>query len=227
MVGAALLWVGWFGFNAGSNLESNEYAALAMANTFIATAGAGLAWMFTEWLIKGKPSLLGLALGRRRRPGRRHAGVRALAARWARSCLGLVAGVVCFFFCTAVKNAFGYDDTLDVFGIHAVGGIIGALGTGIVADPALGGAGIVDYVKCARSRTAPSPAFAMLATYDMVAQVITQAKAVLDHACAGRVLAACWSTSDHRRPGRPPGLRGSRARRPGHRLDHGERAYNL
>jgi Amt family ammonium transporter len=177
MVGAALLWVGWFGFNAGSNLEANEYAVLAMANTFIATAAAGLSWMFTEWLVKGKPSLLGLASGI----------VAGLVAVTPASgfggpmgtlVLGLVAGIVCFFFCTAVKSALGYDDTLDVFGVHAMGGIIGALGTGIVVDPALGGAGIVDYTKCAVENGAFTGTCGAL-DYNMVGQVIIQAKAVL------------------------------------------------
>ena len=174
MTGAALLWVGWFGFNAGSNLEANQYAGLAMANTFIATAAAGLSWMFTEWLFKGKPSLLGLASGI----------VAGLVAVTPASgfggpmgtlILGLVAGIVCFFFCTAVKSAFGYDDTLDVFGVHAVGGFIGAIGTGLVVNPDWGGAGIVDYTKCAiKGGVFTSDCGA--ATYDMVGQVIIQAK---------------------------------------------------
>ncbi|MBI4724667.1 MAG: ammonium transporter, partial [Rhodomicrobium sp.] len=116
MVGASLLWVGWFGFNAGSNLESNATAVLAMANTFVATAAAGLSWMLVEWLFKGKPSLLGLASGV-------VAGLVAVtpasgfAGPMGALILGLVAGAVCFFFCTAVKSALGYDDTLDVFGV--------------------------------------------------------------------------------------------------------------
>jgi Amt family ammonium transporter len=148
-----------------------------MANTFIATAAAGLSWMFTEWLVKGKPSLLGLASGI----------VAGLVAVTPASgfggpmgtlILGLVAGIVCFFFCTAVKSALGYDDTLDVFGVHAMGGIIGALGTGIVVDPALGGAGIVDYTKCAVENGAFTGTCGAL-DYNMVGQVIIQAKAVL------------------------------------------------
>ncbi|MCW0181988.1 ammonium transporter [Zavarzinia sp.] len=144
MVGASLLWVGWFGFNAGSNLEANAYAALASVNTFVAAAAAAVGWLFVEWIIKGKPSLLGTASGV-------VAGLVAItpAAGFAGPggalVLGLVAGVVCFIAVTAVKNALGYDDSLDVFGVHGVGGIIGALGTGIVVNPALGGAGIVDY----------------------------------------------------------------------------------
>ncbi len=138
MVGASLLWVGWFGFNAGSNLESNAGAVLAMANTFVATAAAGVAWLLTEWIFKGKPSLLGLASGV-------VAGLVAVtpasgyAGPMGALVLGLVAGVVCFFFVTAVKSALGYDDTLDVFGVHAIGGFIGAIGTGIVVNPNFGG----------------------------------------------------------------------------------------
>jgi ammonium transporter, Amt family len=144
MIGASLLWVGWFGFNAGSNLEASGGAALAMTNSFVATAGAALSWMFVEWGAKGKPSLLGLLSGC-------VAGLVAVtpasgyAGPMGAIVLGLVAGAVCFFFCTTVKNALGYDDALDVFGVHCIGGIIGALGTGILVNPALGGTGIMDY----------------------------------------------------------------------------------
>ena len=118
-----------------------------MANTFVATAAAGLSWMFVEWIFKGKPSLLGLASGV-------VAGLVAVtpasgyAGPMGALVLGLVAGAICFFFCTAVKNALGYDDTLDVFGVHAIGGFVGAIGTGIVAAPFYGGAGVIDYTKC-------------------------------------------------------------------------------
>jgi Amt family ammonium transporter len=144
IIGAALLWVGWFGFNAGSNLEANAYAALAAVNTFVATAGAAVAWMFAEWAGKGKPSVLGIATGA-------VAGLVAVtpaagfAGPMGAIVLGLLAGVVCYFFCTTVKNAAGYDDSLDVFGVHCVGGIVGAIATGILVNPALGGAGVVDY----------------------------------------------------------------------------------
>jgi ammonium transporter, Amt family len=147
MIGAALLWVGWFGFNVGSNLESNATAALAMLNTFVATAAAAVAWLFVEWAVKGKPSLLGTVSGA-------IAGLVAVtpacgfAGPMGAIILGLVAGVVCFFASTTIKNALGYDDSLDVFGIHCVGGIIGALGTGILVNTAvLGGAGIPDYTS--------------------------------------------------------------------------------
>jgi Amt family ammonium transporter len=146
MIGAALLWVGWFGFNAGSNLEANGVAAMAMLNTFVATAAAAVAWLFAEWVIKGKPSLLGTVSGV-------VAGLVAVtpACGWVGPMgaiiIGLIAGVVCFVASTMIKNALGYDDSLDVFGIHGVGGIIGALLTGIFVNPALGGAGIPDYVS--------------------------------------------------------------------------------
>jgi Amt family ammonium transporter len=174
MIGASLLWVGWFGFNAGSNLEANGGAALAMTNSFVATAAAALAWMFAEWIIKGHPSLLGALSGA-------VAGLVAVtpAAGYAGPMgaivLGLVVGVVCLFFCTVVKNALGYDDSLDVFGVHCVGGIIGALGTGILVNPALGGAGIIDY-------TAIPP---KVADYDFVAQMTSQ--------CWGVATTLVWS----------------------------------
>ncbi len=177
MVGASLLWVGWFGFNAGSNLEANEYAGLAMANSFIATAGAGVSWMLTEWLFKGKPSLLGLASGV-------VAGLVAVtpasgfAGPMGALVLGLIVSPICFFFCTAVKSALGYDDSLDVFGVHAVGGMVGALGTGILVNPELGGAGIVDYTKC-KVVDGVITSTCDAAAYDMVTQLIAQAKGVL------------------------------------------------
>jgi Amt family ammonium transporter len=223
MVGVGLLWTGWFGFNAGSNLEANGYAALAMANTFVATAGAGLGWMFIEWLFKGKPSLLGLASGV-------VAGLVAVtpaagfAGPMGALCLGLVAGVVCFFFCTAVKSALGYDDTLDVFGVHAVGGMIGAIGTGIVADPALGGAGIVDYTKCEAVNGVVGTTCAST-TYDLAAQVFTQVKAVL----TTLVWSGVGSLIVFLIIGVLVGLRVTQeTEREGLDIvDHGERAYNL
>jgi Amt family ammonium transporter len=164
-IGGALLWVGWFGFNAGSALEAGGTAALAMVNTFAATAAAALAWMLVERLQKGKPSLLGIVTGA-------VAGLVAVtpAAGFAGPVgsivLGLVAGVVCYIFCASIKNAFGYDDALDVFGVHCIGGIIGAIGTAIVANPAYGGTGIYDY------------ATAKVGDYDMINQIVVQMKAV-------------------------------------------------
>jgi len=161
MIGASLLWVGWFGFNAGSNLEASGGAALAMTNSFVATAAAALAWMFAEWIIKGHPSLLGALSGA-------VAGLVAVtpaagfAGPMGAVVLGLVVGVVCLFFCTVIKNALGYDDALDVFGVHCVGGIVGALGTGILVNPALGGTGVMDYT------------IGKIAEYDLVAQMTSQ-----------------------------------------------------
>lgn len=174
LVGAGLLWVGWFGFNAGSNLEANGYAALAMMNTFIATAGAAFSWMLTEWLTKGKPSLLGLASGA-------VAGLVAVtpaagfAGPMGALILGLIASPVCVVFCAYVKQAFNYDDSLDAFGIHAVAGIIGAIGTGLVVNPAWGGAGIVDYLTCAKDGDVST---CDTAPYVLGFQVLAQLKAV-------------------------------------------------
>ncbi|QCK85095.1 ammonium transporter [Phreatobacter aquaticus] len=170
LIGAALLWVGWFGFNAGSNLEANGTAAMAAINTFVATGAATLAWLFVEWAAKGKPSMLGAASGA-------VAGLVAItpaagfAGPMGSIILGLVAGGVCFIFCSTVKNAFGYDDTLDVFGIHCVGGIIGAIGTGILVNTALGGAGIPDYEA--------KPGELAVGAYVLSDAVLAQVKAVL------------------------------------------------
>jgi ammonium transporter, Amt family len=170
MVGAAMLWVGWFGFNAGSNLEANGVAALAMVNTFVAAAAAAVAWLFAEWAAKGKPSLLGMVSG----------AVAGLVAVTPASgfggpmgclVLGLVAGVLCFFFCTTVKNALKYDDSLDVFGIHCIGGILGAIATGILVNTSLGGVGIPDYVT--------KPGEMVVGEYVFATAVWVQIKAVL------------------------------------------------
>ncbi len=140
MIGAAMLWVGWFGFNAGSELAADGTAGMAMAVTQIATAAAALGWMFCEWLSHGKPSALGIASG----------AVGGLVAITPASgfvgpmgalAIGIAAGVGCFLAATTLKRKIGYDDSLDVFGVHAVGGIIGALLTGVFAAEALGGAG--------------------------------------------------------------------------------------
>lgn len=144
MVGASILWVGWFGFNAGSNLESNAGATLAMINTFTATAGAVIAWAAIEAVLRGKASMLGAASGV-------VAGLVAVTPAAGTVgpigaiVLGIVASAVCYFFVSTVKNRFGYDDSLDVFGIHGIGGIVGALGTGILTAPSLGGTGGDDF----------------------------------------------------------------------------------
>ncbi|TAD83157.1 MAG: ammonium transporter [Sphingomonadales bacterium] len=213
MIGASLLWIGWFGFNAGSALESNAFAALAFINTFVATAAAGAAWAIIEQITHKKPSLLGAASGV-------VAGLVAItpAAGFAHPgtaiILGAVASVICYVFVTTVKNKLGYDDSLDVFGIHAVGGIVGAIGTGIVADPALGGQGWIDY-------TAP---VAVAGEFDMVGQVITQCWAVgTTVVWTGVVSAALFLILKYTLGLRPD----AEAETNGLDIsEHGERAYN-
>ena len=146
MVGASLLWVGWFGFNAGSALEANGFAALAFINTLVATAGAVLAWCVGEALMRGKASMLGAASGAVAglvaiTPAAGNVGIGGALV------IGFIAGFACLWGVTVLKRMLGADDTLDVFGVHGVGGIIGALGTGILVNPALGGAGIPDYLS--------------------------------------------------------------------------------
>ena len=212
MIGAALLWVGWFGFNAGSNLEATGTAALAMVNSFVATAAAALSWMFAEWIIKGTPSRLGALSGC-------IAGLVAVtpAAGYAGPMgaivLGLVVGVVCLYFCSTIKNMFGYDDALDVFGIHCIGGIIGAIATGILVNPALGGTGIMNYET------------GKIADYEFITQVWNQSKAVLlTLAWSGIGSFIIFKVVDY-----VVGLRASvEKEREGLDLtDHGERAYNM
>jgi Amt family ammonium transporter len=150
MIGASLLWVGWFGFNAGSNLEATGVAALAVVNTLVATAAATLSWSFTEWFSKGKPSMLGAASGA-------VAGLVAITPAcgfvgpMGALIIGLISGVLCVWGVNGLKRMLGADDSLDVFGVHGVGGIVGALLTGVFAAPSLGGTGIFDYVKNAAS----------------------------------------------------------------------------
>lgn len=152
LVGAAMLWVGWFGFNAGSNLEANGGATLAMINTFTATAGAIIAWSLIESILRGKASMLGAASGM-------VAGLVAVTP--AAGSIGPVGAIFlgmlgsggCYFFVAVIKNKFGYDDSLDVFGIHGIGGIIGAVGTGIFTSPLLGGTGGADYSIAGQTTT--------------------------------------------------------------------------
>ncbi len=138
IVGASLLWVGWFGFNAGSAVAAGGRAGMAMAVTQIATAGAALAWMFVEWAAKGKPSVLGIVSGA-------VAGLVAITpasgfvAPGGALFIGIAAGVLCYFASTSLKNALGYDDSLDAFGVHGIGGIVGALLTGVFAVKAIAG----------------------------------------------------------------------------------------
>jgi len=167
MVGAALLWVGWFGFNAGSALEANGSAALAFGNTLLATAGAVVSWTMAEWVLKGKPSMLGAASGA-------VAGLVAITPAagfvglMGGLVIGLLAGVVCLWGVNGLKHMLGADDSLDVFGVHGVGGILGALLTGVFASPSLGGTGIYDYV-----------ANAVAPEYSIASQVWIQFQAVL------------------------------------------------
>ena len=165
MIGTCLLWVGWFGFNVGSNLEANGLAAQVFANTILATAGAALAWSFAEWAFRGTPTMLGAASGA-------IAGLVAItpACGWVGPMgaiiIGLIAGLVCLWAVTKLKAMLGYDDSLDVFGVHGVGGITGALLTAVFCDPSLGGTGVYDYVA---NEVAP---------YSMSAQFIAQLWAV-------------------------------------------------
>ena len=167
MAGAALLWFGWFGFNAGSALEANGSAALAFVNTYLATAAAVLGWSVAEWVLKGKPSMLGAASGC-------VAGLVAITPAagfvgpMGAIIIGVCAGVLCLWGVTGLKKILGSDDSLDVFGVHGVGGISGALLTGVFADPALGGTGIWDYV-----------ANAAAADYSIASQLWIQAQGVI------------------------------------------------
>ena len=213
MIGASLLWVGWFGFNAGSNLEANGVTALAFINTFVATAAAALSWSVVEQLHHGKPSMLGAATGA-------VAGLVAItpasgfASPMTSIAMGLLVSPLCYFFVSTVKNKLKYDDTLDVFGVHCVGGIFGAIATGVVADPALGGQGFFDYTVFPYGTGA----------FDMGAQVLTQVKAVvLTLLWSGIGSAVLFFVID-----KIFGLRPTEdAEREGLDLnEHGERAYN-
>ena len=161
MIGTSLLWVGWFGFNVGSNLEANGLAAQVFANTLLATAAAALTWTFAEWAWRGTPTMLGAASGA-------VAGLVAItpACGWVGPMgsivIGLAAGIVCLLAVTRLKAALGYDDSLDVFGVHCVGGILGALLTAVFCAPSLGGTGVYDYVNN------------VVADYSISAQFISQ-----------------------------------------------------
>jgi Amt family ammonium transporter len=211
MIGASLLWVGWFGFNAGSALEAGGTATLAFANTLMATAAAVMTWLAAEWMLKGKPSLLGAASGA-------VAGLVAItpACGWVGIggglAIGALAGVVCFWGVTGLKKLLGADDALDVFGIHGIGGILGALLTGVFNNFGMGGTGIVDYVNN------------KIVDTSMGSQVWIQAQAVLTTIIWSAVVAfICYKIVDLTIGLRVP----EEAEREG--LDttsHGERAYN-
>ncbi len=214
MIGASLLWVGWFGFNAGSNLEANGVTAVAFVNTMVATCAAAVAWALIEQVHHGKASMLGAVTGA-------VAGLVAItpasgfAAPMTSILLGFAVSPICYFFVTKVKSMFGYDDSLDVFGVHCIGGIVGAIATAIVADPALGGQGFFDYTQFP----------AGVGAYDMAAQLITQVKAVaLTLVWSGVGSAVLFFIID-----KTIGLRPS-AEDEQQGLDltsHGERAYNM
>ena len=176
MVGASLLWVGWFGFNAGSNLEANGLTALVFLNTMIATGAATISWLAAEWFGKGKPSMLGAASGA-------VAGLVAITPAcgfvgpMGAIVIGLLVSPLCYFFVAKVKYALGYDDALDVFGVHAVGGIFGALATGVFVNPALGGTGVWDYVANG------------VGAYDFGAQMTAQVYAVVTAIIVSAVVA--------------------------------------
>jgi len=212
MIGASLLWVGWFGFNAGSNLEATGTAVLAMVNTVVATAAAAFSWMTAEWVLKGKPSMLGLASGA-------VAGLVAVTPAcgfigpMGAIVLGLLAGVLCFWGVNGLKKLLGIDDSLDVFGVHGVGGILGALATGVLAAPSLGGTGVYDY------------AAGKVAEYSIIGQVTSQAWGVgVTILWSGVVSFAIFKLIDIVMGLRVP----EEAEREG--LDttmHGERAYSM
>jgi Amt family ammonium transporter len=169
MIGASLLWVGWFGFNAGSNLEANGVTAVAFINTMVATCAAAVSWALVEQFTHGKASMLGAASGA-------VAGLVAItpaagfAAPMTSIVLGFVVSPICYLFVAKVKGAIGYDDSLDVFGVHCIGGIVGAIATAIVAAPSLGGQGVFDYTVF--------PAAFHPEAYSIGAQVLIQIKAV-------------------------------------------------
>ena len=211
MIGTSLLWVGWFGFNVGSALEANGFASMVFANTILATAAAALAWSFAEWVHRGTPTMLGAASGA-------IAGLVAItpACGWVGPMgaivIGVVAGLVCLFAVAWLKMKLGYDDSLDVFGVHCVGGIVGALLTAVFCDPALGGTGVYDYVADA------------VAPYDMGAQFVAQLWGVATALLwSGVVAAVGFKLIDL-----VIGLRVSEeSEREGlDTVSHGERAYN-
>lgn len=211
-IGTGMLWMGWFGFNAGSALEANGSAGLAFFNTLFGTAVAGVAWTGAEWILKGKPSLLGVCSGI-------VAGLVAItpAAGFVGPLGAFVicalAGVVCFLAATKLKALLGYDDALDAFGVHCIGGILGALGTGIFVNPKLGGTGIYDYVAN------------KVGDFDAGAQFVSQLWAVgTALVWSGVVAAVILVTLKY-----TVGIRSSdEAQEEGLDLaDHGERAYNL
>ena len=215
MIGACLLWIGWFGFNAGSNLEANGLAAQVVFNTILAASAAALAWTAGEWVTRGHPSLLGAFTGA-------VAGLVAItpACGWvsptASLIIGLLAGLICLWAVVWLKAKLGYDDALDVFGVHGVGGIVGALLTGYFVNPAIGGVGLTDYLATDTSVKALEYSFSA----QMTAQIYSVLTAVILSAVVSYVaLMICKYTTGLRVP--------EQEEREG--LDigtHGERAYS-
>ena len=215
LIGACLLWVGWFGFNAGSNLEANGLTGLVVLNTILATAAAALSWTAGEWVTRGHPSVLGAASGA-------VAGLVAItpACGWVGPMgavvIGLLAGIVCLWAVVWLKAKLGYDDALDVFGVHGVGGVLGALLTGIFVNPALGGMGVTDYLATDTSSKLLEYAFSAQMKAQIVAVLTT---VILSGVVSYVALMICKVTTGLRVP--------EQEEREG--LDigsHGERAYS-
>ncbi len=211
MIGSALLWVGWFGFNVGSNLEASGFAGQVFANTFLATAAAALAWSFAEWIHRGTPTMLGGASGA-------VAGLVAITPAcgfvgpMGSIAIGIIAGLICLWAVASLKQKLGYDDSLDVFGVHCVGGITGALLTAVFCSPALGGTGVYDYVANA------------VGDYSMLTQFKSQVWAVgVSLVWSGVVAAVSFKIVDA-----VVGLRVAedQEREGLDTVSHGERAYN-
>jgi Amt family ammonium transporter len=216
MIGASLLWVGWFGFNAGSNLEANAVTGVAFINTMVATCAAAVSWALIEQFHHGKASLLGAVTGA-------VAGLVAITpaagfgAPMTSIVLGFVVSPICYLFVAVVKGKVGYDDSLDVFGVHCVGGIVGAIGTGIMAAPSLGGQGVFDYTVF--------PAGFDASSYSIATQVVTQIKAVLFTLVFSGVGSAILFFIIDKTIGLRPS---AEAEQEGLDLSsHGERAYNM
>ena len=215
MIGASLLWVGWFGFNAGSNLEANAVTGVAFINTMVATCAAAVSWSLVEQVHHGKASLLGAVTGA-------VAGLVAItpaagyAAPMTSIVLGFVVSPICYIFVAFVKGKVGYDDSLDVFGVHCIGGIVGAIGTGIVAAPSLGGQGVFDYTVF--------PAAFHPEAYSIPAQVWIQVKAVvftlLFSGIGSAILYFIIDKTMGLRPSQEAEMEGLAL------SSHGERAYN-
>jgi ammonium transporter, Amt family len=215
VIGAALLWVGWFGFNAGSNLEANGLTGQAFLNTILATAAAALAWTAGEWIFRGHPSMLGGASGA-------IAGLVAItpACGWVGPIggliIGIVAGCICLWSVVWLKAKFGYDDALDVFGVHGIGGMLGALLTGVFVNPNMGGVGVTDYLAFDTSYKTAEYVFSA----QMKAQIVDVLTVVILSAVVSYIaLMICKATT---------GLRVSeQEEREGLDIvDHGERSYN-